>query len=460
MPTHQHLAGSPATLLALQLNRQQPSAAPSDSSSERSDSPNTPNLQRHRSTHSSSSAGRKSSTEAEDDKDHAPSRLQRTSNSNSRTFDARPSVMPISNYDSAMPQALAFYHQATLADPSNYKAWHAWAVMNFRVVSHYEKENKSKDVMYSHIVPAINGFFRSVALQSGGTSSSLQDILRLLTLWFRHGVRTEVSSAVVDGFNAVSVDTWLAVIPQIIARIDAPHINVRRLVHEALRRIGRAHPQALVYPLTICCKSPHSPARKLAGNAILDDLRLHSPVLVEQALLVSTELIRVAILWHEQWNEAIEEAFRCIFFSHNVEAAFSVLMPLHEMMRRGPETQKEAQFMQTYGNQLQDAEVWCRKYSTSRQQQDLSRANEIYNAVLKKIVKEVSAMTELDLAHISPKLLASRDMELAVPGTYRVNHPIIRIAHFDQLLKVIESKQVDRRLVYLLVLCFSGLHHS
>jgi serine/threonine-protein kinase mTOR len=30
----------------------------------------------------------------------------------------------------------------------------------------------------------------------------------------------------------------------------------------------------------------------------------------EQALLVSRELIRVAILWHEQWHEGLEEASR------------------------------------------------------------------------------------------------------------------------------------------------------
>jgi FKBP12-rapamycin binding domain len=29
-----------------------------------------------------------------------------------------------------------------------------------------------------------------------------------------------------------------------------------------------------------------------------------------QALLVSRELIRVAILWHEQWHEGLEEASR------------------------------------------------------------------------------------------------------------------------------------------------------
>lgn len=35
--------------------------------------------------------------------------------------------------------------------------------------------------------------------------------------------------------------------------------------------------------------------------------------LVEQAKLVSDELIRCAILWHEQWHEALDEASRLYF---------------------------------------------------------------------------------------------------------------------------------------------------
>jgi len=48
---------------------------------------------------------------------------------------------------------------------------------------------------------------------------------------------------------------------------------------------------------------------------------------------VSQELIRMAILWHEMWHEALEEASRQYFGESNVEAMLSTLMPLHEMMQ-------------------------------------------------------------------------------------------------------------------------------
>ena len=55
----------------------------------------------------------------------------------------------------------------------------------------------------------------------------------------------------------------------------------------------------------------------------------------------------MAILWHEMWHEALEEASRQYFGESNVEAMLATLLPLHEMMaRNGPTTLKEIAFVQ------------------------------------------------------------------------------------------------------------------
>jgi hypothetical protein len=71
---------------------------------------------------------------------------------------------------------------------------------------------------------------------------------------------------------------------------------VRSLIHSLLVRIGREHPQALMYPLLVACKS-QSPSRRAAAYSVLGVVRQQYPVLVDQAELVSQELIRIAILW-------------------------------------------------------------------------------------------------------------------------------------------------------------------
>lgn len=69
-----------------------------------------------------------------------------------------------------------------------------------------------------------------------------------------------------------------------------------------------------------------------------------------KAQLVSKELIRVAILWHEMWHEALEEASRLYFGEHNIEGMLKVLEPLHEMLEQGAmrndTTIKEKAFIQ------------------------------------------------------------------------------------------------------------------
>lgn len=207
---------------------------------------------------------------------------------------------------------LISYEAATHYNPDGYKAWHAWALANFEVVTAITSQTDRNAVslpqamIIDHVLPAIKGFFRSISLSP---TSSLQDTLRLLTLWFAHGGDSEVNHTVLDSFAMVSVDTWLEVIPQLIARINQPNPRVRQCIHRLLSDIGKAHPQALVYPLTVAMKS-NVPLRAESARNIMSSIAKHSPNLVEQAELVSQELIRVAVLWHELWHEGLEEASR------------------------------------------------------------------------------------------------------------------------------------------------------
>ena len=246
----------------------------------------------------------------------------------------------------------AYYH-ATLHNKNWYKAWHSWALANFEVVTaltaQAKRESSSlpQSVISGHVVPAIVGFFKSIALAS---SSSLQDTLRLLTLWFAHGGDVEVNTAILEGLNDVSIDTWLEVIPQLIARINQPNNRVRGSIHRLLAEVGKIHPQALVYPLTVTIKSAVA-RRSQSATQIMEKMREHSPGLVEQAELVSQELIRVAVLWHELWHEGLEEASRLYVQRHpyileqhanlsryfgdkDIEGMFATLGPLHDLLAK------------------------------------------------------------------------------------------------------------------------------
>ncbi|GAW17652.1 hypothetical protein ANO14919_071120 [Xylariales sp. No.14919] len=348
-----------------------------------------------------------------------------------------------------VPEILSSYSKATQYNPKWYKAWHAWALANFEIVqtltSPADRKSLRPDptLIISHVVPAVTGFFKSIALSSG---SSLQDTLRLLTLWFAHGGSSEVNGAVTQGFGTVSVDTWLEVIPQLIARINQPNPRVRQSIHNLLADVGRNHPQALVYPLTVAMKSTQNTRRSKSAALIMDSMRAHSSKLVEQADVVSHELIRVAVLWHELWHEGIEEASRLWFSDHNPDGMFATLNPLHEQLERGPETLREISFAQTFGRDLTEAREWCRQYEQSHDITDMNAAWDLYYQVFRRIGRQLPQMTSLELTYCSPKLLSARNLDLAVPGTYRSGAPIVRIISFEVTFSVINSKQRPRKL--------------
>lgn len=129
----------------------------------------------------------------------------------------------------SIPAVLAYYMSATKHDPSWYKAWHAYACTNFEAVLFYRNQPGDNGQMYEQqnntasglrnnlgsqlisrfTVPALEGFIRSINLSHG---NSLQDTLRLLTLWFEYGQWPEVYEAIINGIRLIEINTWLQVL--------------------------------------------------------------------------------------------------------------------------------------------------------------------------------------------------------------------------------------------------------
>ncbi|WOH04828.1 hypothetical protein DCAR_0624240 [Daucus carota subsp. sativus] len=352
--------------------------------------------------------------------------------------------------DGSIQEILSSFRNATYCAKNWAKAWHTWALFNTSVMSHYTTKGLPK-VAGQFVVAAVTGYFHSIAYAANdkGVDDSLQDILRLLTLWFNHGAKPEVQLAMQEGFAHVNINTWLVVLPQIIARIHSNNHAVRKSIQLLLVQIGRNHPQALMYPLLMACKAS-SPLRRAAAEEVVDRVRQHSGVLVDQAQLVSKELIRVAILWHEMWHEALEEASRLYFGEHNVEGMLNVLEPMHEMLEEGAmqnsATAKEKSFIQTYRHELLEAYECCMNYKRTGKDAELTQAWDLYYHVFRRIDKQLITLTTLDLQSVSPELLECRNLELAVPGTYRADLPVVTISSFSPQLVVITSKQRPRKL--------------
>jgi FKBP12-rapamycin complex-associated protein len=178
--------------------------------------------------------------------------------------------------------------------------------------------------------------------------------LGLLKIWFRHGNYAAVNDIVRDGIDKINLKVWINVIPQLIARIDINEAKVKQLLLDLLERLSQKFPHALVYSLSVSKKSQIK-ERRLAADAIINKLQLTQGALIEEANMVSNELIRAAILLHETWSEAIEDASRVYFAKNDAETMIHNLNDLHESLKNPPETMNEINFYQGFASDLEEA---------------------------------------------------------------------------------------------------------
>ncbi len=217
---------------------------------------------------------------------------------------------------------LISYKRAADVISSSYRAWHSWALINFRLAEQIyasdkdpseSKQVKPVTMLQSHVIAAVQGFVKAISVGTKRWSASVQqDMLNLLSCLFKYGDLPDIARTINEGLVSIKIESWLGVLPQLLARIHMKSPSVRSVLHPLLVRLGAKHPQALMYPLSVLIKSPVVD-RKLAAESLMNSLKAHSNALVEEALMVSSELIRVAILWLELWHEGLEDASRLYY---------------------------------------------------------------------------------------------------------------------------------------------------
>ena len=389
-------------------------------------------------------------------------------------------------------EVLALHENATVVDPSSYRAWHQWGLSSWHAANICQDSNrnnksqpknssqfgkrvrrpslssKSDENTERFVISSLRGLFRAMTLASGKHCSSvMQDMFCILSFWFKYGEQANVADCLREGLDQVPLDCWLGVLPQLIARIHHEGDVGRALLHDLLSRLGSHHAQALMYPLSVALQSPREDRQK-AAQLLLMNLRQHSSQLIEQSVLVSQELIRIAILWDEEWYFTIEDASRVHYGDGNIQKMLDLLLPLHEKMAGGSKTNTEAAFIQAYGSELREAHkillAYMHHMSTNNipipvkgggapkgvpqlpEHVYLNKAWDIYTVIIRRIHPTLKQITSHNLINVSPQLNAAQNLDLAIPGTYTLRGEAVRIRGFQQQISIILSKQRPRKI--------------
>lgn len=341
------------------------------------------------------------------------------------------------------------------------------------------------DKVTTYVIEGIKGFVRSIVLGQGQpVANLLQDTLRLITLLFSYGSKKGVFQILDLELEKVPPENWLSVVPQLIARIHIKSPEISGLLRKLLCKVAASHPQALVCPISVAKNTSDNRQRAMATD-VLAEVRKHNKQLVEEATMVSRELMRVAITPQELWFDGLEQAAQLYLDAKDISGMLAVLKDLHETMTEAPPTVasgtgwtatatgaggaksgagsgqegfseglgkigvttlRDVAFRQAYAKVLLDAWYWIEQFRSTGRTIDLHQAWEIYQSIFKKIKVQIAALKKLELHHVSPALTAAKELTLAVPGTYRPSAPIISINSFSPAVHVITSKQRPRKM--------------
>jgi serine/threonine-protein kinase mTOR len=310
-------------------------------------------------------------------------------------------------------EVLTAFKRATILQNCGYRAWHSWALLNFRIALQMIEHDvnivipgapsRTSHVLRNHVVAAVIGFVNAISIGKKKWCASVQqDLLNLLSCLFKFGNFQDVANVIDNSIPSVAIEAWLGVLPQLLARIHIKDPSIRAVLHPLLTRLGEKHPQALMYPLSVLVKSPVA-ERKYSAESLMNSLKNHSSDLVEEALMVSSELIRVAILWIETWHEGLDEASRLHFGDGNVAGMLELLLPLHDALEKGAATKLENEFLQSFGQDLEQAHLHIKDYimHMNQSRQNISvglPSSAVYESQARINRQNIQAKTAMDQA--------------------------------------------------------------
>ena len=164
---------------------------------------------------------------------------------------------------------------STKYNTNNYKAWHSYGLLNYKF---FESEKK---LHTDYAINAIEGFTKSICIGGRNISKILQDLLLLINIWFQIGNEEYIDKLMNEKIDIISIDSWLLVIPQLLARINVTNPLIRKTLILLLKKIGLKNPRSLTYPLTVLHNSK-SKTRAEAVSLILEDIKKEHPKLFKR----------------------------------------------------------------------------------------------------------------------------------------------------------------------------------
>ena len=120
-------------------------------------------------------------------------------------------------------------------------------------------------------------------------------------------------------------------------------------------------------------------------------------------------------------------------------------LPLHQKLKKKPETLYEIHFYQLYKTYLNEAEENIKNYLETKEIIYIKQSWEIYHTIYRKIKENFQTFQSLYLKTISPKLYNFKESKITIPSINKNSN--IFISHINPNLEVLKTKQHPRKIL-------------
>ncbi|KAJ9454341.1 Target of rapamycin [Diplonema papillatum] len=365
------------------------------------------------------------------------------------TFESRSDIL------ANVKKAIDLASDGSCSNGAEYRIHHEWALLNLRIAHRDESLSLLESGVFA--IAAARGFVKCIEL-CDPPELATPDMLRLLRLLFSFGGLKEVEAVFRSSFKTLVPKHWVPVLPQIVARIGSSTSksdegSLGGMIHDLLTTIAATFPQSVLFAVTVplrCATAPNDHVgklRKKRASLVYTDVRALQPELAEEVDMMTSELVRVAVLWAEKWCEGLLEANR-LWMLGDVPTMVTVLAPLHDEIQF-PTTKMDEQFLALYQKELDTAKASWVSWQHTKHQSDLARAWVYYGQVYARLCAQLRMQKVINLVDASPALSNISGMNVEVPGTNKEGSAAaarITISKFSPTLNVMGSKRRPKQL--------------
>jgi FKBP12-rapamycin complex-associated protein len=342
-----------------------------------------------------------------------------------------------------------FFERCLKDEQNDFELWHHYAICNYWMVK--EAEAVKGDMNSKQLVNAIQGFAASLATNAPLSGQfTLQDLLRLLELWFDYhrGLSEQLQLVVDAAIKLVPTRLWLLIIRPLMTKLEASEAFLNS-AKPLVASLAADYPQHLLFPLLLAAKSENRAKARLATR-VLRQMELVDAKLIADATLFSEELIRVSVLFEELWYNGYCEIYKNRTEGKHAQSATLLGSLLERTLNsRVARTFNEISFIKKYGRHLLEMQELFALHMATQSDLPLLKAWDVINNLYRELEASLKCETEfLYLEDVSPELLGFKNSSIVIPGTLQpgsIRSVGVRVASVTPTLRLLRSKRRPRK---------------